>query len=48
MQGLIPWNVDERGIAKTILAVYSKFGWETFIGYTYGATGTIVICLNED
>ena len=47
MQRLIPWNVDERGVSKTILAGYSKFGWETFIGNTYGATGTIVIYVED-
>ena len=48
MQSMIPWNIDERGIAKTVLAGYAKFGWETFIGYTFGSTGTIVIYLDEN
>ena len=44
----IPWNTDEDGCSKTILAGYFKYGCATLIGGEYGTSGTIVVEIYED
>lgn len=39
---------DENDNACTIVAGYYKFGWETFIGGTFGTTGTSILEITDE
>jgi hypothetical protein len=47
MQRLIPWNTYGP-LAKTILAGYYKFGFETMMLDHFGSSGTSVIVVYDD